>query len=109
MRIRSGGCRFRLLAKCCSRQCRQIFTSSPSEYRHSKGGILQVIRAERTQDLAARISACVVGADHLDLVPSNGYLGKMLGNARVVRYLAQHHHDILAEIQKLAETDFAAA
>ena len=31
------------------------------------------------------------GTDHLDLVLTNGYLGKLLGNARVVRYLAQHH------------------
>lgn len=31
--------------------------------------------------------------DHLDLVLTNGYLGKLLSNARVVRYLAQHHRD----------------
>jgi hypothetical protein len=42
-------------------------------------------------------------------VLTNGYLGKLLGNARVVRYLAQHHNDILAEFQKLAEIEFAAA
>lgn len=49
------------------------------------------------------------GTDHLDLVLANGYLGKLLGNARVVRYLAQHHNDILAEFQKLAEMEVAAA
>jgi ParB-like chromosome segregation protein Spo0J len=49
------------------------------------------------------------GTDLLDLVLSNGYLGKLLGNARVVRYLAQHHNDILAEFQKLAEMEVAAA
>jgi ParB-like chromosome segregation protein Spo0J len=49
------------------------------------------------------------GTDHLDLVLANGYLSKLLGNARVVRYLAQHHSDILAEFQKLAEIDAAAA
>ena len=49
------------------------------------------------------------GTDHLDLVLANGYLGKLLGNARVVRYLAQHHHDILTEFQKLAEMETAAA
>ena len=49
------------------------------------------------------------GTDHLDLVLANGYLGKLLGNARVVRYLAQHHHDILAEFQKLAEIETVAA
>jgi ParB-like chromosome segregation protein Spo0J len=49
------------------------------------------------------------GTDHLDLVLTNGYLGKLLGNARVVRYLAQHHNDILAEFQKLAEMEVVAA
>jgi ParB-like chromosome segregation protein Spo0J len=56
-----------------------------------------------------RIAEKSYGADHLDLVLSNGYVGKLLGNARVVRYLAQHHHDILTEFQKLAEVDTAAA
>ena len=49
------------------------------------------------------------GTDHLDLVLTNGYLGKLLGNARVVRYLAQYHNDILAEFQKLAEMEVVAA
>ncbi len=44
-----------------------------------------------------------------DLVLTNGYLGKLLSNARVVRYLAQHHRDILTEFQKLAEMETAAA
>jgi hypothetical protein len=45
------------------------------------------------------------GADHLDLVLAKGYLGKLLGNARVVRYLAQHHQEILSEFQKIAEME----
>ncbi|WP_025595854.1 plasmid partitioning protein RepB C-terminal domain-containing protein [Agrobacterium tumefaciens] len=48
------------------------------------------------------------GADHLDLVLASGYLGKLLGNARVVRYLAQFHPDILSEFQKIAELRRAA-
>ena len=56
-----------------------------------------------------RIAEKSYGTDHLDLVLTNGYLGKLLGNARVVRYLAQHHRDILTEFQKLAETETAAA
>jgi ParB-like chromosome segregation protein Spo0J len=56
-----------------------------------------------------RIAEKSYGTDHLDLVLSNGYLGKLLGNARVVRYLAQNHRDILAEFQKLAELQTAAA
>jgi len=49
------------------------------------------------------------GTDHLDLVLTVGYLGKMIGNARVVRYLAQHHGEILAEFQKLSGIDAVAA
>ena len=56
-----------------------------------------------------RIAEKSYGVDHLDLVLSNGYVGKLLGNARVVRYLAQRHHDILTEFQKLDENETAAA
>lgn len=49
------------------------------------------------------------GSDHLDLVLTIGYLGKMIGNARVVRYLAHHHGEILAEFQKIAGMEAAAA
>jgi hypothetical protein len=49
------------------------------------------------------------GTDHLDLVLANGYLGKLLSNARVVRYLTQSQQDILREFQKLAEKEAAAA
>ena len=47
--------------------------------------------------------------DHLDLVLANGYLGKLLSNARVVRYLAQHQQEILSEFQKLVEVEAVAA
>jgi ParB-like chromosome segregation protein Spo0J len=56
-----------------------------------------------------RIAEKSYGADHLDLVLTNGYIAKLLGNARVVRYLAQHHQDLLTEFQKLAETETVAA
>jgi hypothetical protein len=49
------------------------------------------------------------GTDHLDFVLAKGFLAKMLRNAKVVRYLAQHHSGILAEFQKLAEMETAAA
>jgi len=39
----------------------------------------------------------------------NGYIARLLSNARVVRYLAQHHSEILTEFQKLSEADTAAA
>jgi hypothetical protein len=49
------------------------------------------------------------GTDHLDFVLINGYLGALLSNVRVVRYLAQHQREILAEFQKLTEIESAAA
>lgn len=48
------------------------------------------------------------GADHLDLVLAVGYVSRLLGNARVVGYLAQAHPEILAEFQKLSELQKAA-
>jgi hypothetical protein len=49
------------------------------------------------------------GTDHLDLVLAKGYLTKLLGNARVIRYLAEHHQEILSEFQKIAEMESSAA
>ena len=48
------------------------------------------------------------GSDLLDLVLAIGYVARLLGNARVVRYLAQHHTDILEEFQKIADLQQAA-
>lgn len=41
--------------------------------------------------------------DVMNLTLSRGYLGALLGNARVVRYLAQSHKDILMEFQRITE------
>lgn len=43
------------------------------------------------------------GQDHLHLTVIKGYLAKLLGNARVVRYLMQHRPEFLAEFQSIAE------
>lgn len=48
------------------------------------------------------------GTDHLDLVLATGYLNRLLGNARIVRHLAQHHAAILDEFQKIADIPNAA-
>jgi hypothetical protein len=48
------------------------------------------------------------GADQLDLIQAIGYINHILGNARVVRHLAQHHAGILAELQKIAYVPEAA-
>lgn len=43
------------------------------------------------------------GQDHLQLTVIKGYLAKLLGNARVVRYLMQHRPEFLAEFQAIAD------
>ncbi len=48
------------------------------------------------------------GSDHLDLVLATGYVARLLGNARVVRHLAQFHADILGEFQKIIDLQKAA-
>jgi RepB plasmid partitioning protein len=45
------------------------------------------------------------GTDHLDLVLVKGYLAKLLRNARIVRFLAQHHQEFLSEFQKIADLE----
>lgn len=47
-------------------------------------------------------------SDQLDLMLAAGYVNRLLGNARVVRYLAKNHTDILGEFQKLTELQKAA-
>jgi hypothetical protein len=49
------------------------------------------------------------GSDHLDLVLVNGYVAKLLTNARIVKFLTQHYAEILAEFQKLVDVKKAAA
>ncbi|WP_460989409.1 plasmid partitioning protein RepB C-terminal domain-containing protein [Sphingobium sp. TomTYG45] len=48
------------------------------------------------------------GADHLDLVLAIGYVNRLLGNARVIRYLAQHQPEILTEFQRIVDVPQAA-
>jgi ParB-like chromosome segregation protein Spo0J len=49
------------------------------------------------------------GVDHLDLVLAKGYLAKILGNTRILRYLTQHQQEILSEFQKIAELETTMA
>lgn len=43
------------------------------------------------------------GKDHLHLTVIKGYIAKLLGNARIVRYLMQHRPEFMAEFQAIAE------
>lgn len=44
------------------------------------------------------------GTDHLDLVVVTGFLERLLGNSRVVRYLTQNYIELLTEFQRIAGT-----
>lgn len=46
------------------------------------------------------------GEDHLQLTVLRGYLAKLLGNARIVRYLMQTRPEFLSEFQTIAEMEF---
>ena len=43
------------------------------------------------------------GAQVLNLVLACGYLSKLFGNARIARYLDQHHAEIFAELKTISE------
>ena len=43
------------------------------------------------------------GNEVLNLVLARAYLAKLLGNARITRYLSLHHADTLTELQKVSE------
>lgn len=45
------------------------------------------------------------GIDNLHLTFARGYLGKLLGNARIVRWLSSHRSEYLTEFQRIAEID----
>lgn len=49
------------------------------------------------------------GTNHLELVLAKGYLARLLGNGRVLRFLEQHYLEFLAEFQKMTETETVLA
>ena len=49
------------------------------------------------------------GLDNLHLTVAKGYVGKLLGNARVVRWLTQNRPEYLPELQAIAEVDRISA
>lgn len=50
-----------------------------------------------------------LGVDTLHLTVAKGYLTKLLGNPRIVRWLAQHQSDFLSEFQAITELADAPA
>ncbi|WP_170708837.1 plasmid partitioning protein RepB C-terminal domain-containing protein [Ruegeria sp. HKCCA5763] len=64
---------------------------------------------ERMEEELARLQEGITsiqdsyGKDHLQLTVVKGYLGNLLQNARIVRYLMQHRPEFLAEFQAITE------
>lgn len=66
-----------------------------------------VLRMEREMESLERDFRAIEeshGRNTLNLVLAVAYLRKVLDHAPAVRYLSQHHNEILAEFQKLSET-----
>lgn len=66
----------------------------------------QIARMERELvNLQSQIKSFeeTYGVDNLHLTVAKGYVGKLLASARVVRWLSQHRHEYLSELQAIAE------
>lgn len=71
----------------------------------------QIARLERElASLQAQVKSVeeTYGIDNLHLTVAKGYLRKLLGNARVVRWLTRHRQEYLAEFQSIAEIESLA-
>ncbi len=71
----------------------------------SKEQIAMMERESANLEREVRLAERTYGADHLDLVLARGYVAKLIGNARIVRYLARHYPEFLPEFQRIAEVD----
>lgn len=62
----------------------------------------QLMARESTSlDRELRVIEQSYRADHLELVLARGFVSKLLGSAKVVRYLAMHQPEILSELQRM--------
>jgi hypothetical protein len=65
-------------------------------------------RESENVDRQLRAVEQTYSSDQFDLMLAAGYVNRLLGNVRIVRYFAQHHADILTEFQKLSDLQKAA-
>lgn len=72
----------------------------------------QMARMERelaTLQTQIKLVEDTYGLDNLHLTVARGFIAKLLGNARVVRWLANNREEYLAEFQRIAEIEVLAA
>lgn len=70
--------------------------------------IEQIARLERElASLQAQVKSVeeTYGIDNLHLTVARGYVRKLLGNARIVRWLSQHRQEYVTEFQSVAEIE----
>jgi hypothetical protein len=66
----------------------------------------QIAKMEKEMEVLQRDLKLVEethGTEVLNLVLASGYLTKLFGNARIVRYLGQHYPDLVSELQTICE------
>lgn len=95
-------------AKCLFAATPQEHIADPERAKEVKGIKPEdMARMEKELDILGRDFKMIEqehGRNVLNLVLAVGYLRKLLDNAKVVRFLSQHHADILNEFQKIIDT-----
>ena len=72
----------------------------------------QVVRMEKEMEALQRDLKHVEethGNEVFNFVLARGYLSKLFGNARIVRYLTQHHPDVFRELQVICDAELPDA
>ncbi len=89
----------------------QLVPEARSKSQEPSAAKEQIARLERELvSLQSQIKSVEddYGIDNLHLTVAKGYVAKLLGNARVVRWLAQNRHEYLGELQTVAEIETVA-
>jgi len=90
---------------------RQLVPDARSKAQDPSPSTEQISRLERELvSLQTQIKSVedTYGLDTLHLTVAKGYVSKLLGNARVVRWLAQNRQEYLGEFQSVAEIETIA-
>lgn len=89
----------------------QLVSKARSKPQEPSSAKEQIARLERELvSLQSQIKSVEddYGINNLHLTVAKGYVAKLLGNARVVRWLAQNRHEYLSELQNVAEIESVA-
>ena len=91
-------------------QAQLVESSKPKRVKGlTEKQMLLMQRESANLDRQFKLIEQTYGKDHLDLVLVNGYVARLLANARVVKFLTQHYAEIIAEFQQIAGGKSAAA